>query len=154
MKQKLALTCALVPQPRVLLLDEPTTGVDPRVAPGVLGRAGASFCGGLTVIVATPYLDEAERCHCVALMHQGVLHQTGTPTQLRNTIRAKRLELRTQNLREAEVLLQQDAGEDREIIDVQRFGDRLDLLVSILRERLQLLKGYFTRQSSISQISD
>lgn len=130
MKQKLALTCALVPQPRVLLLDEPTTGVDPvsrREFWDVLAHLSAD---GLTVIVATPYLDEAERCHRVALMHEGVLHQTGTPTQLRGTIRAKRPELRTQNLGEAEVLLQLDAGEDREIIDVQRFGDRTDLLVS------------------------
>jgi ABC-2 type transport system ATP-binding protein len=130
MKQKLALMCVLVPQPRVLLLDEPTTGVDPvsrREFWDVLAHLSAD---GLTVIVATPYLDEAERCHRVALMHEGVLHQTGTPTELRGTIRAKRLELRTNHLREAEVLLQQSAGEDREIIDVQRFGDRLDLLVS------------------------
>lgn len=130
MKQKLALVCALVPQPRVLLLDEPTTGVDPvsrREFWDVLAHLSAD---GLTVVVATPYLDEAERCHRVALMHEGVLHQTGTPAELRNTIHAKRLELRTEHLGKAEASLQLHAGEDREIIDVQRFGDRLDLLVA------------------------
>ena len=102
MKQKLALICALVPQPRVLLLDEPTTGVDPvsrREFWDVLAHLSAD---GLTVVVATPYLDEAERCHRVALMHEGVLHHTGTPTELRNTIQAKRLELRTEHLGKAE----------------------------------------------------
>jgi ABC-2 type transport system ATP-binding protein len=130
MKQKLALVCALVPQPRVLLLDEPTTGVDPvsrREFWDVLAHLAAD---GLTVVVATPYLDEAERCHRVAFMHEGVLHHTGTPTELRNTIQAKRLELRTEHLGKAEAILQLQAGEGREIIDVQRFGDRLDLLVA------------------------
>jgi ABC-2 type transport system ATP-binding protein len=129
MKQKLALVCALVPEPRVLLLDEPTTGVDPvsrREFWDTLAHLAAS---GLTILVATPYLDEAERCHRVALMQQGQIHQTGTPAELRASLQAKRLELRTSRLPEAERLLAKEAGPNNEIVDVQRFGDRLDLLV-------------------------
>jgi ABC-2 type transport system ATP-binding protein len=129
MKQKLALVCALVPQPRVLLLDEPTTGVDPVSRREFWDALAHLAAEGLTIMVATPYLDEAERCHRVALMHEGVIHQTGTPGQLRDSLHAKRLELRTSNLAKAELILSQSAGEGREILDVQRFGDRLDLLV-------------------------
>jgi ABC-2 type transport system ATP-binding protein len=129
MKQKLALVCALVPQPHVLLLDEPTTGVDPvsrREFWDVLAHLAAE---GLTILVATPYLDEAERCHRIALVHQGEIHQIGTPVEVRASLGAKRLELRTADLRKTERLLSEEAGPDKEIIDVQRFGDRLDLLV-------------------------
>jgi ABC-2 type transport system ATP-binding protein len=129
MKQKLALVCALVPQPRVLLLDEPTTGVDPvsrREFWDVLAHLAAE---GLTILVATPYLDEAERCHRIALMYQGEIHQIGTPAALRASLGAKRLELRTADLRKTEKLLSEETGPDKAIIDVQRFGDRLDLLV-------------------------
>ncbi len=128
MKQKLSLVCALVPEPRVLLLDEPTTGVDPvsrREFWDVLAHLAAN---GLTILVATPYLDEAERCNRVAFMHLGEIQQLGTPAELRSRLHAKRLELRTANLGEAERVLAPLTGEQSAIIDVQRFGDRLDLL--------------------------
>ena len=79
MKQKLALACALVPEPRVLLLDEPTTGVDPVSRREFWDTLAHLAADGLTIVLATPYLDEAERCHRVALMHQGEIRQTGTP---------------------------------------------------------------------------
>ena len=129
MKQKLSLVCALVPQPQVLLLDEPTTGVDPvsrREFWDVLAHLTAE---GLTILVATPYLDEAERCHRIAFMHQGEILQLGTPAELCASLGAKRIELRTADLRKAQSSLSRDTGPGKEIIDVQRFGDRLDLLV-------------------------
>ena len=130
MKQKLALACALVPQPRVLLLDEPTTGVDP-VSRREFWDVLAHLAGdGLTVVVATPYLDEAERCHRVALMHQGVLHRVGAPADIKQSVSSQRLELRTPDLGIAEQLLSGEARETTDIKDVQRFGDRLDVLVA------------------------
>lgn len=127
MKQKLSLVCALVSEPQILLLDEPTTGVDP-VSRREFWDTVAHLAGeGLTVLVATPYLDEAERCHRVALIHQGKIHQIATPDEIRASLNAKRIELRTANLREAlKELETQRAGS--KIFDVQRFGDRLDLL--------------------------
>src|SRR5262245_14546144 len=128
MKQKLALACALVPQPRVLLLDEPTTGVDPvsrREFWDVLSQLASD---GLTILVATPYLDEAERCQRVALMHLGEIRQLGTPAELRNRLAARRLELNTPALAAAEEALVGVAGPSQPLLDVQRFGDRLDVL--------------------------
>ncbi len=129
MKQKVALTCALVPQPRVLLLDEPTTGVDPVSRREFWDTLAHLAADGLTILVATPYMDEAERCHRVALMYQGKIQEVGTPAELRGGLHAKRLELRMENLAKAESLLGKLGGADEEILDVQRFGDRLDLLV-------------------------
>jgi ABC-2 type transport system ATP-binding protein len=128
MKQKLSLACALVPEPRVLLLDEPTAGVDPVSRREFWDALAHLAAGGLTILVATPYLDEAERCNRVALMYEGEIRQTGTPADLRGGLNAKRLELRTPNLRRAMRALSDKSGPDREIVDVQRFGDRIELL--------------------------
>lgn len=130
MKQKLALACALVPEPRVLLLDEPTTGVDPVSRREFWDTLAHLAADGLTILIATPYLDEAERCHRVALMHEGTIQQRGTPAEVRNSLKATRLELRTPRLAEAERLLFDLSGPGKPILDVQRFGDRLDLLAA------------------------
>ena len=126
MKQKLALCCSLVSQPQVLLLDEPTTGVDPvsrREFWDVLAQLSAE---GMTIVVATPYLDEAERCHRVALMYGGQIQEIDTPASLRANLGLHRLEVRTPNLEMTEQALSQTTAN---IVDVQTFGDRLDVLV-------------------------
>jgi ABC-2 type transport system ATP-binding protein len=82
MYKKLALSCALLHQPRVLLLDEPTNGVDP-VSRRELWELLHEFVSeGMTVLVSTPYMDEAERCHRVGLIHHGRLLTEGDPKQL------------------------------------------------------------------------
>ena len=126
MKQKMALACALVAEPRVLLLDEPTTGVDPVSRREFWDALVMLSSQGMTILVATPYLDEAERCHRVALMHQGQLVRTGTPAEIRDGLGLTRLEVRAPDLRAALTAL---AGRDGGIADVQRFGDRLDVMV-------------------------
>jgi ABC-2 type transport system ATP-binding protein len=126
MKQKLALACALIAEPRILLLDEPTTGVDP-VSRREFWDTLVHLSGqGMTIVVATPYLDEAERCTRVALMFDGQIHQTGTPAEIRRGLGLERLEVHASNLGRAEEVLASTAGID----DVQRFGDRLDLMVA------------------------
>ncbi|MBC7924706.1 MAG: ABC transporter ATP-binding protein [Bryobacteraceae bacterium] len=125
MKQKLALACALVAEPRILLLDEPTTGVDPVSRREFWDTLAQLAADGTTIVVATPYLDEAERCGRVALMHEGAIHQTGTPTELRESLNLKRLELHASDLGKAEQAL---LGFEH-VEDVQRFGDRLDVMV-------------------------
>jgi ABC-2 type transport system ATP-binding protein len=139
MKQKLALVCALVPQPRVLLLDEPTTGVDPVSRREFWDALAHLAADGLTILVATPYLDEAERCQRVALMHLGDVQQIATAAELRNSLGVARLELFTRRLAEAERMLSKNGASDGPIVDVQRFGDRLDLLVHKPEETTRFL---------------
>ncbi|MDK3155711.1 ATP-binding cassette domain-containing protein [Kamptonema cortianum] len=129
MKQKLALCCALISQPDILLLDEPTTGVDPVSRREFWDILAAVAAEGVTVVVATPYLDEAERCHRIALMYEGKIEQVGSLTALRQELGLQRLEVRTPDIAAAEQALQ-GGREDRAIADIQTFGDRLDILVS------------------------
>ena len=145
MKQKLALACALVPQPQVLLLDEPTTGVDPVSRREFWDALAHLAVEGLTILVATPYLDEAERCHRVALMHLGEILHLGTPAELRSALPAQRIEVRTQRIGDVERALLAISGPGRDIVDVQRFGDRLDLLVSKPDEARHVLEDTMRR---------
>ncbi|HEU4510040.1 MAG TPA: ATP-binding cassette domain-containing protein [Pyrinomonadaceae bacterium] len=129
MKQKLALACALIAQPKILLLDEPTTGVDPVSRREFWDALAGLASDGMTMVVATPYLDEAERCHRVALMYDGEIRQTGRPAEIREQLGLQRLEVRATDLGQlgqAEDVLNRIPS----INDVQRFGDRLDLMVA------------------------
>lgn len=145
MKQKLALVCALVAQPKILLLDEPTTGVDPVSRREFWDTLAHLVREGLTIVVATPYLDEAERCNRVALMHLGEIHETGTPAQLRESLKMKRLEVWTEDLGKAEDLLH-NLRQDAHVADVQRFGDRLDVMVPDPEEGRRVVEEQLRRE--------
>ena len=131
MKQKLALCCALVSAPDILLLDEPTTGVDPvsrREFWDVLAEVAAE---GVTTAVATPYLDEAERCNRVALLYEGEITELGTPKELIAKLHMHRLEIRSNKIEVLETALNKVVQQSRDVInDIQEFGDRLDVLVA------------------------
>ena len=124
MKQKLALTCALIADPALLLLDEPTTGVDPVTRRDFWDALTSLATGGMSIIVATPYLDEAERCHRVALMERGKIYDIDTPARFRSKMGVTRLEVKVEPLAGAEDVL----AKSPEAKDVQRFGDRLDVM--------------------------
>jgi len=86
MKQKLALACTLVHEPAVLILDEPTTGVDP-VSRREFWKLLSQFIeDGITILMTTPYLDEAERCHRIAMLHEGRLLALDEPGRLRQSL--------------------------------------------------------------------
>src|SRR5256884_840528 len=125
MKQKLSLACALIIEPKILLLDEPTTGVDPVSRREFWDALADLSSQGITIVIATPYLDEAERCTRVGFMHEGLIHQTGTPRELRDHLGLERLIVRVSDLGRAEDLLDETKGID----DAQRFGDHLDVMV-------------------------
>jgi ABC-2 type transport system ATP-binding protein len=145
MKQKLALCCALISQPKVLLLDEPTTGVDAVSRRELWDILSNLSLDGITIIVATPDLDDAERCNRFAFMHQGKIHDICSPTQMKKQFDLERLVVYTSQLVEAEKVLSAIrmpdnaleisdstlvlASTSKSIVDVQIFGDRLDILV-------------------------
>ncbi|MBD2207733.1 ABC transporter ATP-binding protein [Calothrix sp. FACHB-1219] len=147
MKQKLALCCALISQPQILLLDEPTTGVDPVSRREFWDVLAAIAAEGVTVVVATPYLDEAERCDRIALMYAGEIQQIGTLSQLRESLGLQRLEVRTNNIAAAERVLH-DASNNLQtsIVDVQTFGDRLDVLVRDVVKATASVEKIFAQQ--------
>lgn len=131
MKQKLALCCVLIHQPQILLLDEPTTGVDPvsrREFWDILVQLAATE--GMTTVVATPYLDEAERCSRIALMYEGKIQQCDTVAKVKASLGVQRLEvyLPVAQIDQAEDILKHNADLQDLVWDVQRFGDRLDVL--------------------------
>jgi drug efflux transport system ATP-binding protein len=120
MKQKLALACTLVHEPKILLLDEPTTGVDP-VSRREFWKLLSEFLSrGLTIVMATPYLDEAERCARVALLHEGHLLALDTPQRLQDALAGQLLEVTSAGPRPPVEILSRVAG----VEDVQTFGDR------------------------------
>jgi ABC-2 type transport system ATP-binding protein len=122
MKKKLALTCSLVHEPAVVLLDEPTLGVDPvsrREFWDLLGNLRSEK--GLTVFVCTPYMDEAERCTKVGLMYQGRLVAADTPQAIKRQVPGRLLELRPSRFVAAWHLIK---GMDS-IFEVQPFGAML-----------------------------
>lgn len=131
MKQKLALCCALVSAPDILLLDEPTTGVDPVSRREFWDVLASVASEGVTTAVATPYLDEAERCNRVALINQGKIVDIGSPRQLIAKMHMHRLEVHSNKLEQLEAKLTTEAIASQNVIaDVQEFGDRLDVLTS------------------------
>jgi ABC-2 type transport system ATP-binding protein len=136
MKQKLALACTLVHTPRIIFLDEPTTGVDPVSRRDFWRILQALLTEGITIVMTTPYLDEAERCTRVALMHAGRLMKVDTPERLKAQMQGEIVEIVCGPARKAFALLKAQAP-GRE---VQMFGDRLNVVVENSRRERPVLE--------------
>ena len=152
MKQKLGLACALLQTPQVLLLDEPTSGVDPvsrrefwRILNGLLRER-------VTIFVSTAYLDEAERCHRVGLIHKGELLAVGTPAEVKRLMRGTILEIRSPDPRRAARALRARFSPEA----VGLFGDRVHLVTetpdSAASEAAAVLRGEQIESSSIRPV--
>src|SRR6188474_288281 len=120
MKQKLALACTLIHEPEVILLDEPTTGVDPVSRREFWKLLSEFLAQGITILMATPYLDEAERCSRVALLHEGRLVALDTPDSLRAALPGIVIEVIAPDQDRANQVLEKLPG----VVDVQLFGER------------------------------
>lgn len=119
MKQKLALCCTLIHTPKLLILDEPTTGVDPVSRQEFWEMLLPLPSQGTTVIVSTAYMDEAAKCDRIAMMNEGRILKEGTPAELKQPLEGKVYEVRSDRLFDIQTLLSQS------VKDVQLFGDRL-----------------------------
>ncbi len=124
MKQKLGLTCALIHTPQVLFLDEPTNGVDPISRRDFWRILYQLLREKVTIFVSTAYLDEAERCNRLALIHKGKLLACGTPEQIKKLIPGTIIEVRSADPRRAAALMRQDLAAD----SVGLFGNRVHVL--------------------------
>jgi ABC-2 type transport system ATP-binding protein len=124
-KQRLALGCALLHEPPILFLDEPTSGVDPLTRRGFWEVIYNLARGGTTVFVTTHYMEEAERCHRLALMNRGRVIALDAPQALRSSLGAPLLEVRTSDAPRAVERLEDAPG----ILSVGLFGRSLHVMV-------------------------
>ena len=124
MKKKLALGCALIHAPKVLFLDEPTNGVDPVSRRDFWRILYQLLREQVTIFVSTAYLDEAERCNRLALIHQGKLLACGTPEEVKKLMRGTILEIRSARPRQVRAVLREQFTDE----SVGLFGDRVHLV--------------------------
>jgi ABC-2 type transport system ATP-binding protein len=138
MKQKLALACTLVHEPQVIVLDEPTTGVDPVSRREFWKLLSQFLAQGITILMSTPYLDEAERCSRIALLHEGKVLALDQPGRMRAGLAGTLFEVVVPSPREA---LDRLSGA-RDIASAQVFGDRLHVWID--RPDRQTAEGILT----------
>jgi ABC-2 type transport system ATP-binding protein len=144
MKQKLALACSLIHKPKILFLDEPTTGVDPVSRRDFWKILSKLIKTGVTIFMSTPYLDEAERCHRVALLNNGNLLALNTPEQIKSLLTKKIIEIVCSPIRKAYSLIKVNLE-----FEVQLFGDRINILVNDFQKDFELIKNTFSQNNII-----
>jgi ABC-2 type transport system ATP-binding protein len=143
MKKKLALACSLIHMPQVVLLDEPTLGVDPvsrREFWNLLGNLRAER--GLTIFVCTPYMDEAERCTRIGLIYEGKLIVSDTPNQIKHLVAGELLELTPSRFVPAQELMTGLEG----VLEVQTYGDKLHVFVDQANRRMPQIEAALKAQ--------
>jgi ABC-2 type transport system ATP-binding protein len=136
MQKKLALACTLIHQPPILLLDEPTTGVDPVSRREFWNILTELHLEGTTIIVSTPYMDEADRCSMVGLMYEGKLIISAPPKIIRSQIKGDLIEVYPEDWEKAHLLLKTLQG----VLEIQTYGEALHILVDSAEKRLPQLE--------------
>ena len=132
MQKKLALACTLIHQPEILLLDEPTTGVDPVSRREFWNILTELHVQGTTIIVSTPYMDEADRCSRVGLMYAGKLVECDTPQNIRGKLEGDIIQVQAEDWQKA---LETVAGLEG-VHEAQTYGEAINLLVDNGEKRL------------------
>src|SRR5512139_4330921 len=125
MQKKLGLACTLIHRPDVLLLDEPTTGVDPVSRREFWDLLTELHIQGTTIVVSTPYMDEAERCNRIGLLFKGALIECGTPREIKAMVKGQVVEFHPDRLEAARALLVAQPG----VLEVQVYGTLLHVFV-------------------------
>ena len=144
MRKKLALACALVHEPEILLLDEPTTGVDPVSRRELWQLLTKVIHQGVTVLVSTPYMDEAERCKTVSILYRGRLLITGSPNELEKQMPFRIVEVKARPRRILRAVADQTEG----VLSWRAVGDRLRLSVSDSSKVLPKLEESLKREGA------
>ncbi|HYB90162.1 MAG TPA: ABC transporter ATP-binding protein [Candidatus Binataceae bacterium] len=141
MKRKLGIACALIHTPQLLLLDEPTTGVDPVSRRELWSILYSLVFENVTVLVSTAYLDEAERCHRLLLMHQGRRMFFGTPDELKEMLPGAVLSVSSADPQ----TLQAAAAGEEGVLSATAMGDALHVVVDDVDRRAAQLRARFER---------
>jgi ABC-2 type transport system ATP-binding protein len=136
MKQKLALACTLIHQPKIIFLDEPTTGVDPVSRRDFWKILSSLLKQNITIVMSTPYLDEAERCSRVALIHEGNVLVVDTPQNIKQLMKGEVLEIVCDDIRTASNVVKDLPG----VQSIQTFGDRLNVVVDENKHQLSIIQ--------------
>ena len=131
MQKKLALACTLIHRPDILLLDEPTTGVDPVSRREFWDILANLQLEGTTIVVSTPYMDEADRCSRVGLMYEGRMIVCAAPRQIRAQFEGELLEIRPDDWQAARALVETLTG----VLEVQTYGELLRVFVDSAEKR-------------------
>ena len=142
MQKKLALACTLIHEPALLLLDEPTTGVDPISRREFWDILTELYTQGTTIVVSTPYMDEADRCSRVGLMYEGKLVKMDSPRAIRAPLQGRVIELQPDDWRAARAIAVQLPG----VEEVQTYGETLHLLVDSGEQRLPEIEQQLRRK--------
>ncbi|MBT3390016.1 MAG: ABC transporter ATP-binding protein [Chloroflexi bacterium] len=142
MQKKLALACTLIHEPPILLLDEPTTGVDPVSRREFWNILTELHLNRTTIIVSTPYMDEADRCSRVGLMYEGQLVICDTPANIRGQLQSDLIEIFPEDWHQAHRLALTLEG----VIEAQTYGEALHLLVDDGPQRLIEIQEAFANQ--------
>lgn len=132
MQKKLALACTLIHQPEILLLDEPTTGVDPISRREFWNVLTELHLQGTTIIVSTPYMDEADRCSRVGLMYAGKLVECDSPKKIREKLEGEIIEIQAEDWQKALKTVASLSG----VREAQTYGESIHLLVDSGKRRL------------------
>ena len=135
MQKKLGLACTLIHRPEVLLLDEPTTGVDPVSRREFWDILTDLHLHGTTIVISTPYMDEAERCNRIGLLFKGELIELGTPQAIKAMVRGQVIELQPSSLAEAQAVL----AAQPDVLEVQVYGNLLHVFVDDAADSLPRL---------------
>lgn len=136
MQKKLALSCALINHPRILLLDEPTTGVDPVSRREFWDILVELHLDGTTIVVSTPYMDEAERCQRVGLMYEGRMIVCANPKRIQEMVEGDLIQLKPDRWQEAQEIVNLIPG----VLEVQTYGDLLHVFVDSAEQRQPMLE--------------
>ncbi|MBI5653436.1 MAG: ABC transporter ATP-binding protein [Chloroflexi bacterium] len=148
MQKKLALAASLMHRPRVLLLDEPTTGVDPISRREFWDLLTEVHLQGVTIVIATPYLDEAERCTRVGLMFRGELIACDTPNAIRANLGAVALEAQSAQAKLARQVIEARAG----VLSVSAHGNSLRVLVDRAERQAEIESAWRAREISVRDV--
>jgi ABC-2 type transport system ATP-binding protein len=143
MQKKLALACTLIHTPELLLLDEPTTGIDPVSRREFWDILSELHLQGITLLISTPYMDEAERCSRVGLMDAGRLVACDTPRRIQAMTQGELVVVWPGDLRRAREVLRDLSG----LIELQAYGDQLRILVEDAQAAMPEIRSALERDA-------